>query len=143
MERMAQRYYDKEGDVVLTLPKPCFADYVVGGLFGACILASVFLWDIPPKYMEPVSALYVVPFLIYMTWRRRRISGWFPSLWAAFFALHAILIVMGAPIWFEGKWESLNILVPIVGYGLLVGLIGHAYNRYSLNRLKAFAMEKE
>jgi hypothetical protein len=140
---MAQRYYDNEGCVALIVSKSRI-DYVVGGLFAASILASVILGgNIPMKYMQPVSALYCVPFMVYLAWRQQWFSGFLPFLWPALYALHAILIVMGAPIAFEGEWQSLNMTIPIIGYGLLCGLIGHGYNRYALKRLREFASVRE
>ena len=57
-------------------------------------------------------------------------------LWPGLYALHAILIVAGAPIVFTGAWEGLNMLLPVAGYGLLAGLAGHIYSRFALRKLK-------
>ena len=92
--------------------------------------------------MQPVSALYSVPFLVFLSIRMRPVAGWIPFLWPVLYALHAILAVAGVPILFE-KWSSLNMLIPTAGYGLLCGLIGHFYGRYALKRLKEVATAKE
>ena len=60
-------------------------------------------------------------------------------LWPALYGLHAILIVAGVPIIFVGAWSSLNMLIPVIGYGLLTGLISHAYSRFALRKLRRAA----
>jgi hypothetical protein len=149
MERAAKRYYEKEGDVSLS-SAPTRRDKVIGGiagtLYGSAILASIYLSSkgfIPTQMMQPVSALYVVPFLVFLGIKLHRQAGWIPLLWPILYTLHAVLVVMGAPIQFEGQWQSLNMLVPIAGYGLITGLIGHFYGRYALNRLRRIAGEEK
>ena len=60
-------------------------------------------------------------------------------LWPVLYALHAILIVAGAPILFTGEWVGLNMLIPTVGYGLLAALVGHLYSRFALHKVKRLA----
>ena len=113
---------------------------VVG--FGACVTASVvlgMLGYIPDQYMQPVSALYAVPFLVLLIVLKRPAGVPVMLLWPALYALHAILIMAGAPILFTGKWDGLNMLIPAAGYGILTGLVGHAYNRFALHRLRRLA----
>jgi hypothetical protein len=57
-------------------------------------------------------------------------------LWPLLYAIHAILIVSGAPIVFTRPWDGLNVLIPIAGYGVVAGLVGHFYSRYALGELK-------
>ena len=57
-------------------------------------------------------------------------------LWPALYALHAILIIAGVPILFVGRWDSLNMLIPTVGYGLIASLTAHIYSRIQLRRLR-------
>lgn len=45
-------------------------------------------------------------------------------LWPTLYGIHAILVVAGTPIQFEGQWASLNLLIPTIGYGMLTGLVG-------------------
>jgi hypothetical protein len=57
-------------------------------------------------------------------------------LWPVLYALHAILILAGVPIVFVGPWESLNMLIPIVGYGLVTSVLGHLYSRWALHSVR-------
>jgi LytS/YehU family sensor histidine kinase len=57
-------------------------------------------------------------------------------LWPALYALHAILIIAGVPILFLGRWDSLNMIIPTIGYGLIASLIAHIYSRIQLRRLR-------
>jgi len=98
---------------------------------------------LPIRYMQPVSALYAVPFLVYIGIALRGIGSPFMWLWPALYGIHAILLVAGAPIHFGGKWEALNMLVPVVGYGLVAALAGHIYSRIALRRLKVLAGSPE
>jgi hypothetical protein len=86
--------------------------------------------------MQPISALYVVPFLVGLWFLMRPMAGPLALLWPALYAAHAILILAGAPIVFTGAWEGMNMLFPVAGYGLLSGLAGHLYSRVALGRLK-------
>ena len=145
MEQLAKRLYAKEGQVAVASPQT--AGRRRAGLllvlgFGACIVVSGILGVlgyIPDKYMQPVSALYVVPFLVILNTLMRPAVGWPMMLWPALYALHAILIVAGAPILFTGKWGGLNMLLPTVGYGLLTALLSHVYSRFALQKVKRLA----
>jgi hypothetical protein len=89
--------------------------------------------------MQPVSAIYVVPFLLVLHLMIRPAAGKLMLLWPTLYALHAILVVAGAPILFSGHWKGLNMLMPIAGYGLLTSLICHLYSRYALRKVKRLA----
>ena len=65
--------------------------------------------------------------------------GFLALLWPALYAVHAILIVAGAPILFTGKWVSLNMMVPVAGYGILSALIAHLRGRFALRKLRRLA----
>ena len=139
--RVVDRLYAKEGNVAFSPPSAHARVWgpVLGTCFGICVLASVmldFAYDIPSKYMQPISALYVVPFLVGLWFLMRPMAGYAALLWPLLYATHAILIVAGAPISFTGPWEVLNILIPIAGYGMLSALVGHLYSRVALCRLK-------
>ena len=145
MEQIAKRLYAEDGNVAVASPHTAgqrrLGLMVVVG-FGVCVVASVvlgLLGYLPFKYMQPISALYIVPFLVILGILLRPAVGLTVLLWPALYALHAILIVTGAPIMFTGIWEGLNMLIPVVGYGMLAGLVGHAYNRFALRRLKRLA----
>ena len=139
-ERIVQRLYASEGKVALSPPaqRKRVWGQVLAVCFGTCILSSVvlgFVVDIPSKYMQPISALYVVPFLVSLWILMRPAVGYLPLLWPVLYAIHAVLIVAGAPIVFTGPWGTLNILIPVAGYGVLSGIAGHVYSRFALSRL--------
>ena len=141
LERIVQRLYAKEGNVAFSPPAERGKVWgpVLGACFGICILTSVLLgvaFEIPSKYMQPISALYVVPFLVGLWLLMRPMAGYPALLWPLLYAIHAILILSGAPILFTGPWDVLNMLIPIAGYGMLSGLVGHLYSRVALRQLK-------
>jgi hypothetical protein len=72
----------------------------------------------------------------------RPMVGYAALLWPALYAAHAILIVAGAPIVFSSPWDSLNMVVPTIGYGLLAALVGHFYSRVALRRLKSLTQSQ-
>ncbi len=146
MERIVKRLYAQEGRVQVA-PPANHRRRLIGGLlgvaFGSCIAASVaigFLFDIPQQYMQPISAVYFVPFMVGLWLLMRPGVGPILLLWPALYASHAILIVAGAPILFVSHpWDSLNMLIPTVGYGLLTALISHIYSRLALRKLRRAA----
>jgi len=149
MRRITERLYRSEGAVS---PDSSPQDNIlrkspaVGFVFMFCVIASVglgLLGVLPIRYMQPVSALYMIPFFVYVGISQRGASSPFMVLWPALYAIHAILLVAGAPIYFGGKWEALNMLVPVVGYGALAALAAHIYSRYALRRLRALAASPE
>lgn len=106
-------------------------------VFGGCILAQVFLGDgLAVRYQQPVAALYVVPFLLSLWFLNRPASGVIQLLWPALVGLHAILLLGGAPILFTGSLESLNFVIPVVGYGIVTHLISHCYARIALRKVR-------
>jgi hypothetical protein len=142
LERLVNRLYAKEGHVTLAMsgkqaPR-AFVTLLVAG-FGGCVVASVvlgFLGLIPFAYIQPVSALFVVPFLVALTLLMRPAVGYLSLLWPLLYGLHALLLLAGVPLRFAEPWGFLDILVPISGYGMLTGLIAHAYSRIALYRLR-------
>jgi len=145
MRRITEHLYRSEG-AVSSGPSPdgniTRVSPGVGFVFMFCVLASVglgLLGVLPIRYMQPISALYVVPFCVYMGIMQQGGGSPFISLWATLYAIHAILLVAGAPIYFGGNWEVLNILVPVIGYGVLAALAVHIYSRYALRRLRKLA----
>jgi hypothetical protein len=78
----------------------------------------------------------VVPFLVALTLLMRPAVGYLSLLWPLLYGLHALLLLAGVPLRFAEPWGFLDILVPISGYGMLTGLIAHAYSRIALYRLR-------
>jgi hypothetical protein len=143
LQQIAEGLYAREGSVTICAAQPN-RPWVIAAIavaFGCCVVGTVvmgLLGYLPNgKYMQPISALYVVPFLVALNLLVRPATGYIPLLWPVLYALHAALIVAGAPIVFVGPWEPLNMLVPIVGYGVLTSLVGHIYSRMALHNARA------
>ena len=112
----------------------------MSAVFGICILAHVYFGDtIPVRYRQPVSALYSMPFLVGIWLLQRPASGYISLLWPVLYGLHAVLLLVGAPILFTGRWESMNILLPVVGYGILVNVANHLYARFAFHKVRQLA----
>jgi hypothetical protein len=93
---------------------------------------------IRPGLMQPVSALYLVPFLTFLVLVQRPRSTYVWLIWPALYTAHAISILAGAPV-FTGRWDAMNLLLPSLGYGLLTAMIAQLYSSYALARLKRLA----
>ena len=152
IERITRRVYAGEGSISISISasesmkKKKWIGYVVAMVFGSCVFISVILGllgYLSIKYMQPVSALYVVPFLVFLYLWQRPIISPLALLWPTLYAIHAILVVAGVSIQFDQPWIFLNMLIPVAGYGILCGLIGHIYSRYALNKLKTAAHLRE
>ena len=116
-----------------------YVDIVVGIVYMVCLLGSMELGMsgyIEVKYILPFMALFVVPFGVYqyfVLWPR---LGHLLLIFPILYAIHAILIIAGVPIFFTGIFAvPLNMLLPLI-YTLLAFMIGHLYSRYALKKLK-------
>jgi hypothetical protein len=143
-ERIVARLYAKEGNASFSVPTggrkiwaTLLAVFLGTSIMGSILIDSIY--EIPSMYRQPISALYCVPFLVGIWFIQRPMQGYLTLLWPALYTTHAILIVAGAPILFTGRWDVLNMLIPVAGYGLLTGLLGHLYSRIALHRLKSLA----
>ena len=150
IKRISQRLYGREGTVSISEPeamkKNKWVGHVVGMIFGSCILGSMILTGkglLPIEYKQPISALYIVPFSVFMYCRQRPKVGPIVLLWPILYTIHAVLIVVGAPILFTGDLNHWNMLLPLFGYGFLTYIIAHLYSRYALKKLKAAAHPQE
>jgi len=149
VRRIIQRLYRSEGAVS---PGPFpeentwWQSPVVASVFGSCVIttvALVMLEVLPIRYMQPISALYIIPLFVYVGISHGGARSRFMGLWPALYGIHAILLVAGAPICFTGPWETLNIFVPVIGYGVIAALAAHIYSRYALRRLRRLARTPE
>ena len=154
IERITRRVYAGEGSISISAPesmkKKKWLGYVVAIIFGSCILGQVMgsvilglMGYSTIEYMQPISAVYVVPFLVFLYLWQRPIITPLLLLWPTLYGIHAILVVAGVPIQFDRPWIFLNMLIPIAGYGILCGLLGHIYSRYALKKLKTAAHLQE
>ncbi|MGD0112713.1 MAG: hypothetical protein ABSD48_12710 [Armatimonadota bacterium] len=135
------------GSGVASLGRPSFPAArppgLVGLAFFLCVVASVvlgFMGWVPMRYMQPMSAIYVVPFMIYLSVKQWNTASPFMVLWPALYAVHAVLIVSGVPI---SRGPLFDMFFTGVGYGSIAALAGHIYSRFALRRLRALAATTE
>ncbi len=139
-----QRIYGKEG--IASIPPPKVTkkmrglDYLVGaillvymlGVNSLCIMGYIAF-----KYQQPLMALFFVPcFVFEYFFLLRPKVGPLVLLCPILYAIHAILILAGVPIFFTGYMRFWNMFIPLIGYFLLAYMIGHLYSRYALKKLK-------
>ena len=135
--------YGKEGTVSTPQPKLSKKmkrlDIVVAIVYMVCLIGSMelaMLSYIPVKYFLPLMALFVVPFNVYLYFMQRPRLGPVLLICPILYAIHAILIIVGVPIFFTGTFAvPLNMFLPII-YTFLTYMIGHLYSRYALKKLK-------
>ena len=148
-QKIDQRIYGKEGTASMPQPKSTkkkWLDVVSGVVISICILGSMHLsinGYIAFKYLQPVSALYFVPFLVFQYFLQRPRLGPLFLICPILYTIHAILIVAGVPIFFTGNLGVLNMFLPFFGYTFLAYIIAHIYSRYALKKLKTAAHFQE
>ncbi len=118
-------------------PLPLWLTGLGGGLLAYHLLGALLISFnyMHIKYMQPWSAAYMTPYLILMVLYQR--LGFWAWLWPVLYGLHAVALLLGAPIRFGRELELFNIITPIFTYGLIAILVGHAYSRYALRKLKS------
>ena len=140
-----QRIYGKEGAVSMPMPKSskkkiCL-EIVSAVMFFICFFGSWHLaikGYIAYKYLQPVSVLYIVPYVVcgWYFWQSPRMGPIY-LLYPILYAIHAILIVAGVPLFFTTEnFCMFSVFLPMLGYGFLPFIIGHIYSRYALKKLK-------
>lgn len=135
--------YGREGIASMSQPKLSkkrkYVDIFAGILYIVCLISCMelgMLGYIPVKYLLPIMALFVVPFGVYQYFFLRPRLGPVLLIFPILYAVHAILIIAGVPIYFTGTFAvPLNLFLPLV-YTLLTFTIGHIYSRYALKKLK-------
>lgn len=142
---LSKRFYRKEGSAALDTSmtkKPVWVYGAVISVFGGCIGANVLLGyfgALPLKYMQPASAIYWVPFAVFISLVNKREVRLLLLLWPILYGLHAILIVAGVPLPLSQARFGLSIWIPALGYGMVVTFACHLYSRFALRRLKKLA----
>jgi hypothetical protein len=144
---LSARLYGAEGTVVAAV-KPrgrSRADLVVVIAFGLCVALSVaagFAFETAFRYMVPIMATYLVPFLLYIWARQGGMAAPFMLLWPGLLVIHAVLALAGVHP-FSGEPNAVNMLVLPVGYGVIAALASHVYSRVALRRLRSLARRPE
>ena len=117
------------------------ADPVVAIAFGlsvALFVAAGFAFEIPSRYIVPIMAAFMVPFLLYLWSRQGGMRAPFMLLWPGLLVIHALLALAGVYP-FSAEPGIVTILVPTVGYGAMAALASHMYSRVALRRLRNLA----
>ena len=138
--------YGKEGTASMPQPKLSKKmkrlDIVFAIVYLVCLIGSMelgMLGYIPVKYFLPFMALFVVPFGVYQYFIMRPRLGPVILIFPILYAIHAILIITGAPIFFTGIFAvPFNMFLPVF-YNFLALIIGHLYSRYALKKLKGIS----
>jgi len=145
-QELSQALMHSEGTVQLPMKRRNNWLKVAAVIFALCIFTEVGLGIcglMPTWLMQPVSAVYLVPFLLLLS-RLQSGSGFaWGYIWAGLYGVHAILLTLQAPIYFTGNWEIMNMLIPTVGYGLTAALVGLLYSKVMLARIQAVAQAIE
>ena len=146
-QKIDKRIYGKEGTASVPVPKSskkriCL-EIVSGVIFFICFFGSWYLameGYIAFKYLQPVSALYIVPYAAcgWYFWQSPRMGPIY-LLYPILYAIHAIVIVAGVPLFFTGTWSILSVCLPSIGYSFVPLVIGHLYSRYALKKLKGIS----
>lgn len=144
MQELGLRYYRQEGDVAAEGPLPRSRMMRIGKIvvtmYGVAIVTHVGLGladVLPIETMQPISALYVLPFTCFLAWATR---SYMMLLFPILYGLHAILVVAGVPIQVEGPLAPMiNLMGPMAGYMAFAALVGHLYNRIALAQVKHYA----
>lgn len=137
--------YRREGTALMPEPKLTKKkkriEFVVGAVFLICIIGTIYFsieGYISFKYIQPVTAIYFVPFEVYEYFLRRSRSGPLVLICPILYTVHAILVIAGVPIYFTGDFDGIiwNMFLPAIGYTFLAHVIAHLYSRYALKKLK-------
>ncbi len=143
IRRITERLYRGEGSVSMGGAPDTELPRVPNLAIGLLILlasAQMLLTHqglVPERYVQPVSALYVIPFMLWVGLKLHpQPQSPFVFLWPVLYVIHGALILAGVPI-SRGLW--FDIFVPVVGYGFIAALAGHIYSRFALRRLRALS----
>ena len=143
-QRIDQWIYGKEGTASMQRPKLTkkkrWLNMVVALVVFICVIGSYHLTKegfISFKYLQPVTALYFVPILVFQYSMQRPRLGPLLLICPILCTIHAILIIAGVPIFFTGGFGILNQSLPLFAYTFLAYIIAHIYSRYALKKLKS------
>jgi hypothetical protein len=110
-------------------------------LFGSAIALTVlsgFIINWPERLMQPISAIYSVPFLVYLCYKQGGFAAPLMLLWPVLYAIHAALVLADVPLGFL-EWPPLSVLAPMALYGIIAAVASHIHGRFILRRLRSLA----
>ena len=142
--KFGEGLYGVEGyattNILISKEKKTWWMWTAGLAFQGCIICHFVLGGlgyIPIDYAQPVTAIYMIPFIAFLAIVQK--NGFWPWIFITFYGLHAILILSGAPILFTGPATVLNVFIPAFTYMFISMFAGHLYSRYALKKLKSMA----
>ena len=109
----------------------------------ACAVLAAF--DvIPVRLLQPITALFLCPLLIFWNLRWARGASFLGYLWASLYGAWAIALLFRLPlVTFPERSAGLEVVLAVVVTGLITGSAGHIYNRHALRKLKRLASLKQ
>ena len=149
--KIANWIYRAEGEVTIGSEggyrwPPHWTTYL-GVLLIYVPIQILFRWaPVAPRYYQPLTALLWVPWLTYFGLRPP--AGSPPQsrlwlVWPALYTVHAVLIMLGVPVYPPGDHPMLATCGLFLGYAALAAVASHIYARYALRRLRTLATSPE
>ena len=142
LQRWGQKLFDQDGQVhERALPSliPRWLFVLAAVAFGICLAGQIILGVmgyLPEKYMQPISAVFAVPFMIFLGfWRRTPVTSSVMWLWPVLYTVHAVLVATDVPL-FRSIDGGTHMFIATFGYGALIGLLAYVHARLTLKRLK-------
>ena len=142
LKRWGEKLFDHDGRVSerpLNSLIPRWLFILTSVLFGICIVGGIALgvkYNLPDKYMQPISAIYVLPFMVVLgLWRRTPVTSPLMGLWPLLYAIHAVLVVVDAPV-FRSIDGGTHMCIATWGYGALIGFLAYIHSKLTLRKLK-------
>ncbi|MFO8079542.1 MAG: hypothetical protein R6V07_04460 [Armatimonadota bacterium] len=139
---LAKRYYEREGAAIAKAgerPKWSWRSWII---FAALITAAIVAGILPVKmqYAQPIVACYLVPLMVWWVATDGKITLPMGLLWPALYALHAVAMLLGAPLTIADD-AGQTTMWPLMGYLFVALLAGHFYSRYALKRMREISRE--
>ena len=112
--------------------------------FGFCIVGQVgagLLGWITPRWQQPISALYLCPFFVFLYWVGRPTFGKWLLIWPLLYGVHGILVSLAVPMpGQESNFGSMGL--PVIGYGVIAALFGYLQSRWIDRHLRRACREE-
>jgi hypothetical protein len=142
MSGVSEWLYRGDGMVVAApVCQPGRSTKVVAWVFGVLVCATPMLlqqWPVPDWCLQPITALYTVPFMAWLWWAQRSHQSPLMLIWPVLYALHAVALLAGLPL-LRTLDPMMQVLLPMVAYSAIAVVASHLHGRYALRRLRALA----
>jgi len=148
--KIDQWIYGREGMTSMPMPegtrKKKWFGIAVSIVWWCLFMGTMYLGManvIPAKYVQPISALYMVPWFVFIYLLQRPKVGPLFLICPILYTIHTLLILAGMPMFFTGGWCGFSMVLPFFGYSFSAYVIAHLYSRYALKKLKTTAYLQE